>query len=641
MREIWKAGDARSLNWYDFRPGRDSSLVAPNLHRAAQMADDDQELQHQANIAKRGAGYVVTKLQHLMNEGAPSIADLAYTLRLREKEDYKIIEKVRLKREEKDPTYSVSKIRDIVGLRIVTLYRVDALEIIPRLIGLVRANAGATSSLFETQDLEEIKIYSTNPKGDAQVLPQRLVKLFQSLGYANPEIVGTPSSYTSIHLVTWCHGKYKDAFVRVPIEIQIRTALEDAWGEIDHKLKYKPPAQKLTVREEIELKTCHAHLNVMKAFIDGAAQYADQIRVQSDQVTGQRFVTTRHRVVQDTRSAIRAMNLSGHIRTQIEHALDHQTEAMHSLRRHAQYAQARIGSLRNAVREFGAASELVTAEMNADDHDTKTLVRFLLPMEIALCHFQLGTELKDKSLFADAVKLYQAVQDEFPGRAVVHYRYARTLQKLGDLPAAIGLLEGARSLLDGGHDTSIGANHWLRLTVVRILGVCMWEMAEAVKNDPSQVADGSAKIRDLYLEAYRVTKSAYTMNADPDPLADKFDLETEYKGRIANNLIYYVEELLALGGAMDKLRSYGYEDGHEDSYVRFLEEHSDHIDSPHTVHTLLRHYLRKKDATKANVAAVKLIQLLRLRGLTEAGGNSFEDQMMRDALAALEGQSNA
>lgn len=599
------------------------------------MVDDDRELTYEANVAKRGAQYVLSKLQNLMNEGAPSISDLAYTIRLREKEDFKIVAKVKSKRQEKDPTYSVDRIRDIVGLRIVTLYRLDALDVIPRLVALIRGATGAETSLFVSDQFEEIKIFSTNPRGDAQALHQRLVILFQSLGYQDAEIVGIPSNYTSIHLVTWCRGPYMDGFVRVPVEIQIRTALEDAWGEIDHKLKYKPPTQKLTVRDEIALRTSLNHLKVMKTFIDGAAQYADQIRAQADQVTGQRFVATRQRVVKDTSSIIRGMDLKDHIRTQIDHAMEHQIEAMHSLRRSSQYAEARVGSLRNAVRDFTAAIELASVELQAENPARKMLVELYLPLEIALCYFQLGVELKDKTYFAEAVKLYQSVHDKFPDRAIVHYRYARALQKLGDLSAAVSKYREALELLVKGRDTSVEKHHWLRLTVPRNLGVCLWESAEALKLERPKPKDSEANIRTFYLEAYSVTKTAWGMTADPDPLSDRYDLETHYQGRIANNLIYYIEDFLGSGGTTNELKNHGYEEGHLDAYVTLLESHAELIDSPATVHTMLRHYQIRKDQVKTIEAAKKLRQLLHQRGLTVVGGSSTEDQMLQAAIAVL------
>jgi ppGpp synthetase/RelA/SpoT-type nucleotidyltranferase len=602
------------------------------------LSDEEERLWRDAGIAKRGANDVVRRLHNLMNVGAPSIADLAYTVRLREKDDYKIVEKV-LRKRKGDKTYDIGRLRDIVGLRIVTLYRLDALDIIPRLTEFMKSESGKPDSIFLSPDIEEIKIFSTNPKGDAQALPQRLRSLFDSLGYGDKaEIEGTPSNYTSIHMVTWCRGRYSDSYQNVPVEIQIRTALEDAWGEIDHKLKYKPPSQKLSVRDETILQACLAHLNVMKSFIDGAAQYADQIRVQADQVTARRFAFTTHRIIQDTSAVIRKMSLPAHIRTQIEHALEHQTEAMHASRRNRQYAESRVHSLRTALRELQVSIELAAEQLPEGDENREVLLQFYLPLEMALCYFQLGVELKaDKKMLAEAVKLYEIAATKYPDRAIVLYRYGRTLAALGDLPAAIKKLEEADVLLKSGKDTTVEKTHWLRLSVPRNLGALMWETGEALK--ATGMADGelNSKLKELNLQAYRITKAAYEIRVDPDPLSDKFDIETGYKGRLANNLLYYIDDFLELGGTLAELAPSGYLDGEIGVHLSLLEQHFDLIDSPPTLHTMLRHYLRLGEGAEGKAAktADLLKKALRDRGVIDTGGNSHEEEMLRLATKTL------
>jgi len=600
------------------------------------MSEDEEALYRNAAIAKRGAHHVLDRLQNLTRIGVPSISDLAYTIRLREKEDYKVVEKVQRKRLT-DPTYDVARLRDIVGLRIVTLYRLDALDIIPRLVDFMKGDTGKADALFVSSEIEEIKIYSTNPMGDAQALPQRLVSLFDSLGY-KAEIENVPSNYTSIHMVTWCRGTYRDAYHKVPIEIQIRTALEDAWGEIDHKLKYKPATQKLSVRDESILQECLAHLNVMKSFIDGAAQYADQIRVQADQLTARRFVYGSHRIIQDTSVIVRKMNLPAHIRSQIEHALEHQIEAMHPSRRNRQFAEARVNSLKTALRELEVSIELVTGQLPAGDKDRDLLLRFYLPLEMALCFFQLGIELKaDMGMLAEAVKRYQIVQDDFPERAVVRYRYGRTLAALGDLPAAIKKLEEANDLLTSGKDTSVEPDHWLRLTVPRNLGAYHWELGEVLRANPDGIPDLEKRLLDNNLRAYRVTKAVYALRVEPDPLSDKFDTATGYRGRLANNLLYYIEDYFSLDGSKKELEALGYKDGDEGAYLGLLEQYFDLIDSPPTLHTMLRHYVKRgqEQSEQAQKTAIALARTLRERGVVDAGGKSHEEDMLRLAMKIL------
>ncbi|RYG85560.1 MAG: hypothetical protein EON59_11940, partial [Alphaproteobacteria bacterium] len=228
--------------------------------------------------ALRGSQDLKDRLLLHLSTGAPSISDLAYAVKVRVKEDYKIIGKVGKKRKE-TPGYDVGTLRDIIGLRVVTLYRMDALRIIPLLIEAIDSSPDAGP--FKRGSLEEIRVYSTNPHGDAQGLSGKLERLFKDQGYADRvEFVQTPSNYTSIHMVAWGWGKYQDQYRKLPIEIQIRTAFEDAWGEIEHGLKYKRKASPSVSPELDRLASSFAHLNVLKSLVDGVAQYADQIKIQ-------------------------------------------------------------------------------------------------------------------------------------------------------------------------------------------------------------------------------------------------------------------------------------------------------------------------------------------------------------------------
>lgn len=141
-------------------------------------------LEQEALEARRGADHVQTHLLKMLDIGSPSVSELAYAVKSRIKDDYKIVQKVEKKREER-AAYNVSDLRDIVGLRVVTLYRLDALAILPIFLERIKENSGKdeTKSLLENP-LEEIKIYSVNPQGDAQNLAIRVESIFRTWGMA-------------------------------------------------------------------------------------------------------------------------------------------------------------------------------------------------------------------------------------------------------------------------------------------------------------------------------------------------------------------------------------------------------------------------------------------------------------------------
>ena len=58
----------------------------------------------------------------------------------------------------------------------------------------------------------------------------------------------------------------------MPVEFQIRSGLEEFWGQLDHKLRYE------TNRGAVGNVAWQRHLNVLKAQFDAVIQYVDLIK---------------------------------------------------------------------------------------------------------------------------------------------------------------------------------------------------------------------------------------------------------------------------------------------------------------------------------------------------------------------------
>jgi len=210
------------------------------------------------------------------------------------------------------------------------------------------------------------------------------------------------------------------------------------------------------------------------------------------------------------------------------------------------------------------------------------------------------------------------------------------LGALGDIPAAIQKLHEAQELLSNNEDPSIGEGHWLRVVVLRNLGVYYWEMAEALRSGIDLDRATKEKIRAFNLQAYDVTRPAFDIRVrTTDPMCDQYDRETNYLGRIANNLLYYITDFLDAGGTVEELAKHGYRPIDSERYVQLLEKHLHLIDSPATLHTILRHYQRTNDRTNAELVARKLVKNLHERGVTEPAGKSHEGEMLRLGMAVL------
>lgn len=580
-----------------------------------QSAEDTSTLDLDTMDALRGADDVRKRLVLEMNTGAPSISDLAYAVKVRVKEDYKVVEKVLRKRKGGKPEYSVSSLRDLVGLRIVTLYRLDALDILPVLFERIEAGPQDPDSVFSPKGIEEIIIYSTNPHGDAQDLPGRVEALCQAFGFAG-RVEVTPENYTSIHIVVWCRGKYRTGYRDIPVEIQVRTALEDVWGEIDHGLKYKRETEgdgpDGAAAQRLELN--QAHLNVMKTLIDGLAQYGDQIKLQMDG---------------DKRIRAKASRRSERPVDRLDNILNLDENAKQIAHKAVTAAQDGIdgangsGSLRTARRRVAGdlirAADKVRGLGLPRDHENEVL--YVLEMERALLLFDIGNELAGASgnaTLVEASRIYSTMADLFPDRVAPLYRLARTLDELGDKPAARSKYQAA---VDALPNSDLGKDHWLRSAAPRLLAFAIWE--DAVQQLRSAGSHGDEQALASILKAIDLTKEALQA-AEGDP---------GEASKTRNNLVYYLLDYRAYGGQQSDLDERGFDIAKlKDMVARLAEnaaENAAHWD------TVSKAYGQLGEKGLALDAAKKVIELLNSPQRREPWSTN-ERIMMRDAQRAVE-----
>lgn len=592
--------------------------------------NEREKLELAAHQALSGNEDALKRVMIEMSVGSPSIEDLSYAIRLRAKDDYKIVNKV-LDRRNKKPDYQVSDIRDLIGLRIVTLYRLDCLDIIPKLLDIIDKPSSSNSNVFVPNSLEEVIIYSTNPVGDAQALPERLLELFNSRGYKEISCIEEkPSNYSSIHMVAWCLGKYKDEYKKIPIEIQVRTAFEDVWAEIDHKLKYKNGDKTLTIHDEKMLSTALAHLNVMKSFVDGAAQYADQIRIQKDHVDGITQEASFYRKIEDTKIKISELDIPRDLLDKIKVALNHQEEALSPERSQADLKSYRKRYLLSAIRGFDQCIEEFEERENSIK-DANDLFYFL-HMERALCHFQLGVELDDDTYFATALKIYSMIETKFQDRAVVAYRFAKALDAMksrADEDAAIEKMRHTIKLLK--QDKTIADGHWIHTSAPRVLGVYLWRKADRIKHDQKDLLlskENKEKIQHLLLEAFKVSMTAHGKTKQTIPLGNGPEALQNDTSVLANNLLYYAVEFLETGGKKKKLEKFGFSEKLKQKLLKDIlpEEGIDQLSDVNTLDTLARYYIHEQDIAAAKKAAKKLETALAEQGITKADVATGSDE---------------
>jgi ppGpp synthetase/RelA/SpoT-type nucleotidyltranferase len=515
---------------------------AKPLAKAAVTADE--RLVLDVVEALRGADNLKDRLLTALQSGTPAVSDIAYAVKARVKEDYKVVDKIIDRRSGKSdrpakPNYRVSDVTDIVGLRIITLYRLDALEVIEALLTAMERDKSA-SAPFVANSISEVIIYTANPEGDVQKLPKLLQELFKDHGLgAVTKIDSRSTNYSSIHVVARGRGKYREGYRELPIEIQIRTALEDVWGQIEHGLKYK--RKRIAVTDdasgaERRLTTTLDHLGALKTMVDGIAQYADQIKLQIDELEPElRYSASKS--AEDPSARLAALkDLKPEIQAEIARAIGEARPGLVD----ANLPQARrVAILRSALSHLEAVADEIPTIADLSQKSRKEL-RYIVSMQRALAHFQLGNliESGDRQL-GRALALYTEVERDFPDRLIVAYRLARTLDALGARDDAIGKMRDVVGRLS--EKGPLPEDHWVRAAAPRGLGVLLWESVDL----KSLSGPADASTLNVLREAYHLTEAAHAVTVFDDPLSGAALSE---RARAANNLLYYLLEYLEVGG---------------------------------------------------------------------------------------------
>ena len=126
------------------------------------------------------------------------------------------------------PENLLVRINDLAGVRILHLYTRQVQQI----------DAALRAILVEQQ-------YELVEGPFARTWDDESREFFQSCGIETQE---SPTMYTSVHYVISSASR-----TRVTCEIQVRTLMEEVWGEVDHTLNYPVPTTVLSSREQLKV----------------------------------------------------------------------------------------------------------------------------------------------------------------------------------------------------------------------------------------------------------------------------------------------------------------------------------------------------------------------------------------------------
>ncbi len=120
-----------------------------------------------------------------------------------------------------------TRINDLAGLRILHLHSKQLEQI-----------HNALLALFERER------YVLREKPFARTWDDESRGYFKQIGISTRK---SPSLYTSVHYVINSNSR-----VKATCEIQVRTLMEEVWGEVNHKINYPNPVKSVACEEQIK-----------------------------------------------------------------------------------------------------------------------------------------------------------------------------------------------------------------------------------------------------------------------------------------------------------------------------------------------------------------------------------------------------
>lgn len=174
----------------------------------------------------------------------------SFRSRLKERDHLqdKILRKIAKAREEKKPfditpANLLVRINDLAGVRILHLYTRQIREI----------DKALRDVLSEQQ-------YALREDPFARTWDDEYRAFFQSIGIRT---VDSPTLYTSVHYVVGSASR-----TTTTCEIQVRTLMEEVWGEVDHSINYP---------DRVDSLACSEQLKVLARVTSSATRLVDSI----------------------------------------------------------------------------------------------------------------------------------------------------------------------------------------------------------------------------------------------------------------------------------------------------------------------------------------------------------------------------
>ncbi len=205
-----------------------------------------------------------------------------------------------LAREGKPVDYQVRNVTDVVGVRLITLFRDDIADILHGLCNILVGTNGKREEFTRYNPfvlppkIKEARAYFSNTFPGAHsyaIDAQEILSSYFDKAPHNIAVEVVPKDeYSSVHIVLRTDvgdsANQTDSAVSVPVEFQIRSVFEDTWAQIDHTLRYTRTRVSfdgddmgsfISEREDIP-PSAERSLKLLKRFLDNSGDLAEIIR---------------------------------------------------------------------------------------------------------------------------------------------------------------------------------------------------------------------------------------------------------------------------------------------------------------------------------------------------------------------------
>ena len=188
-----------------------------------------------------------------------------YSSRSRVRSISSTLQKIHDRRHQGQPDFGPDDVGDMCGFRLVTLFYGDIVPVLDQLLQSVSPNPSSLTPLRAGKGVE-VRIFENDDidRSASKIIQEMAMKS----GFpVDVSVIRGTTQYRSIFLNIQCAVSHSHgAEVMVPVEFQLRTALDELWGHIDHSLRYANTKQS-------DFGDMRLHLEVLKRQFDACASY--------------------------------------------------------------------------------------------------------------------------------------------------------------------------------------------------------------------------------------------------------------------------------------------------------------------------------------------------------------------------------